>query len=167
MSQHVQSLRLAWQVQWARLSLAERRLVTIAASLALVILAVAVGVRPAWRALQTVPVQLQAAEAELAVMRQQADEAQRLRQQPPVPPVQAESSLQAATDRLGAGARLSRQADRAVLSFQGITGEALAQWLEEARVGARARPMEASWQRRSDGLYQGSVTVALMGGEAP
>lgn len=164
MSQHVQSLRLAWQVQWARLSIAERRLVTAAASLALLVLLVAVCIRPAWRTLQTVPAQLKAAEAELAAMRLQADEAQRLRLQSPVPAVQAEASLQSATERLGAGARLTRQADRSVLNFQGVSGEALAQWLEEARVGARARPIEASWQRGSDGRYQGSVTLAL--GEA-
>ncbi len=80
---------------------------------------------------------MQAVEAELALMRQQADEAQTLRQRPPVPPVQAEASLQSATARLGAGARLSRQGDRAVLTFQGVSGEALAAWLEEVRVGAR------------------------------
>ena len=32
---------------------------------------------------------------------------------------------------------------------------------EEVRVGARARPLEAAWQRGADGAYQGSVTLSL------
>ncbi len=146
------------------MSVSERRLLTVAAWLAALTVVVMVGVRPAWRTLQTVPAQMQAVEAELAVMRQQADEVQTLRQRPPVPPVQADAALQAATARLGAGARLSRQGDRAVLTFQGVPGEALAIWLEEVRVGARARPLEAEWQRGAEGAYQGSVTLALGGG---
>lgn len=161
LSQRVQSLRQAWQAQWSGMSASERRLVTVAAWLAGLTLVVMVGLRPAWRTLQTVPTQMQAVEAELVLMRQQAAEAQALRQRPPVPPVQAEASLQAATSRLGAAARLSRQGDRAVLSFQGVSGEALAAWLEEVRVGARARPLEAAWQRGADGAYQGSVTLSL------
>lgn len=148
------------------MSASERRLLTVAAWLAAVTVVVMVGIRPAWRTLQTVPTQMQAVEAELAVMRQQADEAQTLRQRPPVPPVQADAALQAATTRLGAGARLSRQGDRAVLTFQGVSGEALAIWLEEVRVGARARPLEAEWQRGAEGAYQGSVTLSLGGGGA-
>ena len=165
LSERVQSLRQAWQTQWSGMSVSERRLLTVAAWLAGLTLLVMVGVRPAWRTLQTVPTQMQAVEAELVLMRQQADEAQALRQRPSVPPVQADASLQAATSRLGAGARLSRQGDRAVLSFQGVSGEALAVWLEEVRAGARARPLEASWQRGPQGGYQGSVTLSLgMGG---
>lgn len=159
-------MRQAWQAQWANMSPSERRLLTVAAWLAGLTLVVMVGVRPAWRTLQTVPTQMQAVEAELALMRQQADEAQTLRQRPPVPPVQAEASLQSATARLGAGARLSRQGERAVLTFQGVSGEALAAWLEEVRVGARARPLEASWQQGGDALFQGSVTLSLGAGGA-
>lgn len=85
------------------MSASERRLVTVAAWLAGLTLVVMVGLRPAWRTLQTVPAQMQAVEAELVLMRQQAAEAQALRQRPPVPPVQAEASLQAATSRLGSG----------------------------------------------------------------
>ena len=76
-------------------------------------------------------------------------------------PVQAEASLQAATARLGASANLSRQGDRIVLNFQGVSGEALATWLEEVRVGARARPLEAAWQLGAEGAYQGTVTLSL------
>ncbi len=165
-SEQVQSLRQAGQAQWASMSTSERRLLTVVAWLAGITLLVMLGVRPAWRSLQTVPTQIQAVEAELSVMRQQADEAQTLRQRPPVPPVQAEASLQAATARLGESARLSRQGDRSVLSFQGVSGEALAVWLEEVRVGARARPLEAEWQQGPDGGYQGTVTLSLGTGGA-
>ena len=46
------------------------------------------------------------------------------------------------------------------------SGEALAAWLEEVRVGARARPLEASWQQGGDALFQGSVTLSLGAGGA-
>ena len=161
LSERVQPLRQAWQTQWAGMSVGERRLLTAAAWLAALTLLVMLGVRPAWRTLQSVPTQMQAVETELAFMRQQADEAQKLRQHPPVPPVQAEASLQAATARLGASANLSRQGDRIVLNFQGVSGEALATWLEEVRVGARARPLEAAWQLGAEGAYQGTATLSL------
>ena len=59
-------MRQAWQAQWANMSPSERRLLTVAAWLAGLTLVVMVGVRPAWRTLQTVPTQMQAVEAELA-----------------------------------------------------------------------------------------------------
>lgn len=165
-SERVQSLKQAWRQQWLSMSASERQLLVAAAWLAGLTLLVMVGLRPAWRTLQTVPAQMQAVEAELSVMRQQAAEVQTLRQRPPVPPVQADASLQSATARLGASAGLSRQGDRAVLSFQGISGEALAGWLEDVRVGARARPLEAEWTQDAAGTYRGSVTVSLGAGGA-
>ena len=50
------------------------------------------------------------------------------------------------------------------LTLTGISPEALRAWLNEARSGARARPVDAALQRGASG-FTGSLTVAL--GAAP
>lgn len=159
-----QALRQTWQTQWSGMSASEQRLITIAAWLAGLTLLVMVGVRPAWRTLQQTPPQLREVDAQLSDMRLLAQETQALRQRPPVPPAQAEASLKAATDRLGEAAQLSRQGERVTVAFKGVSGEALAAWLEEVRAGARAKPLEAALQQGEGGRYQGSITLALGAG---
>ena len=53
------------------------------------------------------------------------------------------------------------QPDRANLTLTDVSGDALATWLEEVRVGARARPLEASLQQVSLGRYSGTLVLAL------
>lgn len=158
---NLQSLRAAWQTRWTAMAPRERRMATVAAWLAGVTLVVMVGIRPAWRTLDQAPAQLREVEAQVDQMRRLADESAALRQRPPVPPAQAEAALKAATDRLGEGARLVLQPDRANLTLTDVSGDALATWLEEVRVGARARPLEASLQQVSLGHYSGTVVLAL------
>ncbi len=157
----LQTLRDDGLARWAAMAPRERRLAAVAAWLAGLTLLVLVGVRPAWRTLSQAPLQLREVDAQLDQMRRLADESAALRQRPPVPPAQAEAALKAATDRLGAGARLSVQPDRANLTLTNVPGEAVAAWLEEARVGARARPLEASLQQVKPGVYSGTLVVAL------
>jgi len=94
-------------------------------------------------------------------MRRLADEAQLLRQRPPVPPAQAEAALKAATDRLGEGATLAVQGDRATLTLRSVSGDALATWLDEVRSAARARPVEAKLQQVEVGRYAGTLVLSL------
>ena len=157
----LQALRASWQARWAAMAPRERRMATAAAWLVGLTLLVVIGVRPAWRTLSQTPSQLREVDAQLDQMRRLADEAVALRQRPPVPPAQAEAALKAATDRLGEGARLALQPDRANLTLTNVPGDAVATWLEEARVGARARPLEASLQQVKPGIYSGTVVVAL------
>jgi general secretion pathway protein M len=74
---------------------------------------------------------------------------------------QAQAALGAATARLGEAARLSLQGERAVVTLKGIGSDQLTAWLGEARVGARARVVEASLRQTQPGLYDGSLTLAL------
>ncbi|HYR26158.1 MAG TPA: type II secretion system protein GspM [Aquabacterium sp.] len=164
---NLQTLQQAWQTRLAGLAPRERRLVTAAIWLAALALLVMVAIRPAWRTLRETPPQLRELEGQLDQMRRLAEETRVLRQRPPVPPVQAEAALKAATDRLGAGARLTVQGDRATLVLNGVAGEALASWLDEVRAGARARPLEANLQQSAVGVYNGSVTLALGPGSTP
>ncbi len=89
-----------------------------------------------------------------------------LRQMPAVPTSQAEAALQTATERLGEGARLRLQPDRAVVLLTRVPGARLVAWLAEVRAGARARPIEANIAQVEPGVYSGSISVVLTGAPA-
>lgn len=166
-SQQLQALRDAWQAKWSAMAPRERRMATIAGWLLLLAVVVLIGIRPAWRTLSITPAQLKEVDAQLDQMRRLADEAQLLRQRPPVPPAQAEAALRSASDRLGPAATLSLQGDRATLALRDVPGESLATWLDEVRTAARARPLEANLQQTQAGRYNGSVVLSLSTAQAP
>ncbi|MDT9002174.1 type II secretion system protein GspM [Paucibacter sp. APW11] len=149
-------LKTHWQGLGAR-----ERLGLQAAGAALALLLVwNIGVRPAWRTLSEGPAQLASADTELQQMQALALEARELREAPPVAPAQALQALKSSSEFLGSKARLSITGDRAVVSFNGVSTEALQNWLGEVRSAARARPIEAQLQRGPQG-FNGTVTLAL------
>jgi len=120
-------------------------------------------VQPALRTVLDAPAQLDRLEAQYQQMQRIANEAGALRNATRVSPTQAAAALKAATDRLGANARLTMQGDRATLTLTGgVSTEALRAWLNEARSGARARPIDAQLQRGPTG-YTGSLGLTLGG----
>lgn len=146
--------------RWNQLGLRERRAVTwTATGLALLILW-SILVSPALKSLQTAQTRLVKMDAEWAQMQSDAAQARALRNAPSVSPVEAETALRAASERLGNNARLTLQGDRATLQLNGIAGTALTSWLAEVRLGARARPVESSLSR-ANGVYSGTVVVTL------
>lgn len=146
--------------RWAAMARRERLMVRIAASVVLIGLGWMVLVQPALRTLRELPPRIEAVDAELQQMQRLAAESRELRSLPTVRPEQASAALQAATDRLGANAKLALQGERAVLSLNGVPGNALVAWLGEARSAARARPDEAQLSRGPSG-YTGTVAVTL------
>lgn len=148
---------------YAGLAPRERAGVLIAV-VALVVLLGWLLMRPAWRAWQEVPRQREALSIQLLQMQQLAAEAKALRGMPAVSPDQARQSLTAATERLGAKAKLTLQGDRAVVQFTGVAPEAWRAWLAEVRSGARARPTDAQLNIAGGGL---SGTMTLATGGAP
>jgi len=139
---------------------------------AIVVVAVVLGVFIVWSlfvqsALTTVnkaPTQLDQLDAQYQQMQRIANESTALRAAPRVGPAQAAQALKAATDRLGDRAKLTILGDRATLTLNvGVNPEALRAWLNEARSGARARPVEAQLQRGPLG-YTGTIGVSLGGG---
>lgn len=162
--------RAAWwaplQARWRTLAPRERVAVAVAGSALGLYVLWSVAVQPAWRTLNDAPAELQKLDAQLDAMRVLAGEAQALRQAPPVLAAQAETALRAATGRLGDGARLDLQGDRATVNFKGVTGEAFVAWLSEVRAGARARPVQAQLMRdAAGGTYAGTVVLALGHGD--
>lgn len=123
-------------------------------------------VQPALRTLQETPVQLERLESQLQQMQALAAEAQTLRGVAAVGTGQATAALRAATERLGDKGRLALLGDRATLTLNGASPEALRGWLVEARSAARVRPIEAQLTRAGNG-YSGTLVVQLSGGAAP
>lgn len=117
-------------------------------------------IQPAWRTLRDTPAQIDQLDAQLQQMQRLAAEGQSLRGVAAVSQVQAAAALKSATDRLGDKGRMSMQGDRASLSLNGVSPEALRGWLLEARSAARARPVEAQLSRGPQG-YTGTLVVTF------
>jgi general secretion pathway protein M len=149
----------AW---WQGLAERERRLVAFGAVAVVLALLWWVAVGPALRTVLAAPAELDAAERQLQAMQALAAEARELRSMPPVGPEQAAAALRTATERLGDDAKLVLQGDRAVLNLNNVASGELRDWLQEARSGARARPVEASLTRSANGL-SGSIVVSIGG----
>jgi general secretion pathway protein M len=147
---------------WRSLPLRERRLMLLAATLLGAFVLWTVAVRPALDTLQRAPAEQQRLDAQLQAMQILAAEVRELRATAAVPPDVAAQALQGATQRLGDGARLLLQADRATLTLTDIRSTALRDWLLEARSAARARPLEAELVRGENG-YSGRIVLALGG----
>lgn len=150
------------RARWLSMAPRERLAAALAVGAVGLFIAWSVLVKPALKTMQDAPIEMQKLDAQLDSMRVLAGEAQALRQAPPVLAAQAETTLRAATERLGEGARLDMQGDRVTVNFKGVTGEAFVAWLGEVRAGARARPVQANLMRDAAGAtYAGTVVLTL------
>jgi general secretion pathway protein M len=150
------------QAWWAALSARDRQLVSLAGAVLGLFLVWTLAVQPAWRTLNSAPVQREALDAQWQAMQRLAADAKELRGAPPVNAEQSAAALKAATERLGDKGRLALQGERAVLTLQGASTSQIRDWLAEARSGARARPVEARLTQAAQG-YSGTLVVALGG----
>ena len=156
------SLRTEADKWWRARTTRERRAVILVLAVLGALLVWSLFIQPAWRSARAAPAQLDQLDGELQQMQRVAAESRTLRAISPVSQSQAGAALKAATERLGDKAKLNLQGDRATLTLTGIGPEALRAWLNEARSGARARPIDATLQRGPAG-FTGSVTVTLGG----
>lgn len=163
LSQRLSPGRLALRSWWRGLGLRERRALQLAGVLLGVALLWWVAIGPAARILQAAPAERERLDSQLQQMQALAAEAKTLRGAPPVAPDAARSALEAAAARLGPRARLSWQAQRAVLALKGISSDELSAFLAEARAGARARVGEATLTQSGPGVYDGSLSLNLPG----
>jgi len=153
----------ALRERWRTLGTRDRRLALLALAVIGAFLVWTVAIQPAWRMLRDAPVQRDLLDLQLQEMRTLATEAQQLRNAPALSAEQSAAALRAASERLGAKARLSLQGDRAVLTLNGVSSAQLREWLTEARSGARARPVEAQLSRGAQG-FNGSVVLTIGAG---
>lgn len=162
----LQQQRDRWKQYWRSRALRERIALGLMAAVLGVGLLWLLFVQPALQTLRETPVQLDQLDAQLQQMQRLAAEAQDLRGVAAVGSSQATAALRAATERLGDKGRLSLLGDRASLTLNGASPEALRGWLIEARSAARARPVEAQLTRAGNG-YSGTLVVQLSGAGAP
>ena len=161
-----QTARDRLAARWEALSPRDRRSVRFVAWLLAAFLVWVLAVQPAWRTARDAPAQIDQLDAQLQRMQRLALEARDIRSTPSGSGMQSTAqsavALRAATDRLGGRGRLLVQGDRATLTLSGVDGAKLRAWLDEARKGARARPIDVQLSRGPQG-YQGTMVVALGG----
>ena len=156
LQQQLQPLRTAW----IGLSARERRMV-LPAGLALLIAASwLIAIAPALRTLRDAPAQRAVQEQQLARMRQWQGEARTHKQQPRISPEESQRVLQELGDRLLGPGSVTLQGAQVQAQFKGVSPEALAQWLQQARTLGRALPQQMQLERTSDG-WHGTMVLRL------
>jgi general secretion pathway protein M len=157
------ALRTQTLARWRSFAPRERLALAMGGLLLALFIVWSLLVAPAWRVSRDAPVELDRLEVQLQQMQRLAADARTLKGAPAVSPAQAVEPLKAATARLGNKASLVFQGDRATLTLTGVSGEALRDWLSEARSAAHARPIDVQLTRSGDG-YAGLVVVTLGAG---
>jgi general secretion pathway protein M len=155
------------RARWNTLGAREKRLLTVAGWVVGALLVWLVAVQPALRAVRAAPARLDQLDAQMQQMQRLAGEARGLRDTPPVGAMQAQAAVKAAGDGLEGAARTTLAGERATVTFTNVNVTDLREWLSEVRGSARARPIEANLTRNPQGLFSGTVVLALPSGNAP
>ncbi len=151
-------LRSRWQALAAR----EKAMVAAAGAIVGAVLLWMIAIGPALATLRTAEEQHRALDAQLQRMRTLQAQVQVLQAQPKQSYEEALRMLELTVrQRLGTSARLVISGERATVTLSGTPADALAQWLAQARVNARALPGEARLYRNSGGLWEGTVVLTL------
>jgi general secretion pathway protein M len=148
--------------RWQGLATREKMLVGGAVGLIAAVLVWLIAIGPALATLRTAEEQHRALDAQLQRMRSLQAQAQALQSQPKQGHEEASRMLELSVrQRLGTSARLVVAGERATITLSGAQPDALAQWLTQARVNARALPGEARISRNSAGLWEGTLVLTL------
>ena len=150
------------QARWQ--ALAPREKLMAAGATALVVLALIwwLLIAPPLAVLRAPEAQHNALDQQLQRMRGLQSQAQGLQSQPRMNPDEAQRLLDSAVrERLGTTARMVVQGDRVTLTLTATPPEALAQWLQQARVNARALVNEARLTRGATGGWNGTIVLSL------
>ncbi len=156
----MQSLRNAWQARWSQASAREQTLVRIAVSVVLLAALWFIALRPAWVGLKAARTQAPVVRAQYEQVLQLQEQVQALRAKAPGALVDAKVVLQNELSGLEKNARLAVLAERATISFKDARPEALARYLEHARLVAQAHTLEMHLSQVG-GLWSGSLVLLL------
>lgn len=152
----------ALRARWAALVPREKIMVAAATTLVAVVLVWAIAVAPALNVLRSSRQQQLQLDAQLQQMLVLQQQARALQSQPKLGRDEAQRLLeQSLRQRLGVSARLVYNGDRATITLTGTAPDALANWLTQARVDARALPSEARLTRNANGLWEGTIVLSL------
>lgn len=150
------------QARWAALAPREKLLVSAAAAVVGLALLWWLAVAPAVKTLRGAEAQHRVLDAQLQQMRGLQAQSQALQAQPQQGADESLRALEATIrQRLGLTARTTVAGDRVTLTLTGTPPDALAQWLTQARVNARALPAEARLTRNAAGQWDGTLVMTL------
>lgn len=154
--------RALLEARWNALAPREKTLVAAATALVLLALIWFIALGPALATLRGADEQHRALDAQLQQMRGLQAQAQSLQSQPKQSHDEAVRLLELSVrQRLGTAARVLISGDRATVTLTGAGADALAQWLTQARVNARALPNEAHLSRNAAGMWEGTLVLTL------
>ena len=147
--------------RWAQLADRERHMVLAALTLVAVAALWWLGLAPALSSLRSAETRHRQIDAQLQQMQALQAQAKALQAQPKLSYDEALHALEAAVQQgLGPTARLQVAGERATVTLKGVSAEALAQWLAQARVNARAAPSEARLARTASVAAPGAAASA-------
>ena len=131
------------QARWDALAGRERLFLLLAVSVVLAAALWWLALAPALATLRAADAQHRVLDAQLQQMRSLQAQATALQSQPKLGGDDAQRTLDALLkQKLGASAQMSVAGDRASITLKGANADALAQWLTQARINARAVPSE-------------------------
>lgn len=152
----------ALRARWDLLAAREKLLVAAAVGLVALALVWWVAMAPALATLRAADEQHRVLDGQLQHMLRLQAQAQAMQGQPRQSPDESMRLLEAAIrQHLGITARYTIQGERVTLTLSGTQSQALAQWLTQARVNARAVTQEVRLARNPAGGWDGTVLVTL------
>lgn len=152
----------AFKARWQGLAPREKAWVAAAAAGVAALALWMISIAPALSTLRGAEEQHRTLDAQLQHMRGLQAQAQALQAQPKQSHDEALRLLELSVrERLGTTARSLAAGDRVTITLAGAAPGALAQWLTQARVNARALPSEAHLYRNSGGLWEGTLVLTL------
>lgn len=155
-------VRAQLRTRWEPLAPREKMLVGGAAALVGLALVWWILFAPALAMLRSAEAQHRVLDAQLQQMLRLKAQAEGMQAQPRQGHDEAVRLLELAIrERLGTSARHTIAGERVTVTLAGTSSEALAQWLTQARVNARALPGEARLQRNAAGLWDGTLVLTL------
>ncbi len=136
------------QTRWMLLATREKNLLKLACALVLLAVLWIALLAPALATLRNADAQALTLDSQLQHMLSMQFQAQSLQKQPPLAYDAALKALTAATQQtLGTAAQITVSGERANVALQGVSADALAQWLAQCRLNARSTPLEARLAR--------------------
>ena len=149
---------------WAQLGAREQRLVGMAGLVVGIALLWWLAIAPALTTLRTTSQQHAAVDSQLQSMRVLANQARDLRANRALSYEESLRNLESSVKQtLGSGATLAVTDNRANISLRGVSADALALWLNQARINARVVPSEMRLTRTAS-TAAGTSTVTSWDG---
>ena len=166
MRAHLTSLQTSLRQHWAQSSAREKTLLRLAGALVAATLLWWLAINPALHTLRDTQVRGPALQAQMQTMLRLQARAQALQSQPKLAASDSQALLDAALPTLGVTARMTVSGERAPVTLDGSTADALAQWLAQVRLNAHARPLEMHLTQ-NHGLWSGRLVLQWASAPAP